>query len=46
MGKPIEYKPNLRNGQNVEIGKTYVQGIYFVEVLQGSQRKMVKLVKQ
>jgi hypothetical protein len=45
-GKPIEYKSALRNGQTVEIGRTYVQGMYFVEVLQGNQRKMVKLVKQ
>lgn len=45
-GKPIEYKPNLRNGHTAEIGITYVQGIYFVAVLQGSQRKMVKLIKQ
>lgn len=45
-GRPIEFKPGITNGQTVEIGRAYVQGMYFVEVLQGKQRKVVKLVKQ
>lgn len=45
-GKPIEIISTLRSGQTVDIGKAYVPGMYFMELQQGNQRKVVKLVKQ
>lgn len=45
-GKPMANKPGLRHGQTVEIGTTYLPGIYYAEVRQGTQRKLVKLIKQ
>ena len=44
-GRVVEVKQNLSAGQVVELGANYVQGSYFVEVTQGTQRKVVKLIK-
>jgi hypothetical protein len=30
----------------VEMGASYIQGMYFVELVQGNQQKIVKLIKQ
>jgi len=35
----------LRDGQNLIIGSKYYQGIYFAELIQGDQRKVVRLLK-
>lgn len=45
-GKFMEWRQKLRTGQTVEIGAAYAPGMYFVEVLQGRQRKVAKLIKQ
>jgi hypothetical protein len=45
-GKPLEAKQGLANGSTVELGRNYIQGMYMVEVVQGDQRKVIKLMKQ
>lgn len=44
-GRLIEVKQNLLSGQLIELGSRYNQGVYFAEVIQGDQRKVVKLIK-
>jgi hypothetical protein len=44
-GKTLEVRNNLSNGQTIQIGSTYRPGIYIVEMLQGTNRKQVKLMK-
>ena len=44
-GRIVEVKQNLTAGQIVELGVKYVQGSYFVEVTQGVERKVLKLIK-
>ena len=46
QGRSLEMMSNLRSGATVEVGRSYVQGMYFVEAIQGEQRKVVKLLKQ
>jgi hypothetical protein len=45
-GKVIEARKNLTPGQTLQIGADYRPGVYMVEIWQGSQRRVVKLVKQ
>jgi hypothetical protein len=45
-GRPVEAKQGLPVGSTVELGRNYVQGMYMVEIVQGDQRKTVKLMKQ
>ncbi|HSC53241.1 MAG TPA: T9SS type A sorting domain-containing protein [Phnomibacter sp.] len=45
-GKPIESREKLSTGNTVEMGRLWIQGLYFVEVIQGQQRKVLKLLKQ
>ena len=45
-GRVIEVKNALSAGQTLQLGAGYKNGIYFVEVIQGSQRRQLKLVKQ
>lgn len=44
-GTLMQVKENVYAGQLIEFGKEYTPGIYFVEVLQGEERKLVKLIK-
>jgi hypothetical protein len=44
-GRLIEVQQNLYAGQVIELGSKYTQGTYFAEVMQGTNRKVVKLVK-
>jgi Putative metal-binding motif len=44
-GRLMEVKQNLRAGQVVELGSNYRLGAYFVEAVQGDQRRNVKLMK-
>jgi hypothetical protein len=44
-GRTIEIKNNLSSNKNITIGNTYRPGIYFAEVVQGSVRQQIKLVK-
>ena len=43
-GRIIEHK-NLSANQTIKIGDNYRPGMYFAEIIQGAERKMVKLVK-
>ena len=44
-GKAIESFRNILPGKNVRFGEMYSSGNYFVEVTQGSNRKVLQLVK-
>jgi len=43
-GKIIETK-NVASNQSIRIGDNYRAGMYFAEIMQGNERKIVKLVK-
>jgi hypothetical protein len=45
LGRTVELKNDLSSNRNLTIGADYRAGIYFVEVIQGTSRKQVKLVK-
>ena len=45
-GKLIEVRKNLVAGQTFQLGANYRPGMYFVEMIQGDSRRIVKLVKQ
>jgi hypothetical protein len=44
-GRVVELYDQLRSGQYLIIGSKYYQGIYFAELIQGDQRKVVRLMK-
>jgi hypothetical protein len=45
LGRVIERKSSLPSNQTVRLGNSYQSGIYLVEIVQGTQRQIVKLVK-
>jgi hypothetical protein len=45
LGRTVEQRSNLGAGQSLQIGQDYKPGVYFVEVLQGSEKQTLKLVK-
>ncbi len=45
LGTAIERKNNLPANGQIQIGSSYHSGIYFAEIMQGNQKRMVKLVK-
>jgi hypothetical protein len=45
-GKVIEVKRGLMAGQTFQLGANYRPGMYFIELTQGDQRRIVKVVKQ
>ncbi len=45
-GRVIDQKNNLNTEQEIRIGEGYIAGVYVVEVIQGVNKKVVKLVKQ
>jgi CHRD domain len=45
MGRIIETKSSLPSNQIVRLGSSYHSGIYLVEIVQGTQRQILKLVK-
>jgi len=45
-GKVKETRNNLQPDQTFKLGENYIPGIYLVEVIQGNQRKTLKLIKQ
>jgi hypothetical protein len=44
-GKPVEMKQNLKAGQTIQIGSLYRPGVYILEMIQGRERKQLKLIK-
>ncbi|MEO6069300.1 MAG: T9SS type A sorting domain-containing protein, partial [Chitinophagaceae bacterium] len=45
QGKLIENRQNISANQSLIFGNSYRPGIYFVEIIQGAERKQMKLVK-
>jgi hypothetical protein len=46
FGRTIEVKKGLSAGQTIQLGAGYKVGMYFVELIQGEERRQVKLIKQ
>jgi hypothetical protein len=44
-GRKVEEKMNVVTNSNVTLGSSYLPGIYFAEVIQGTVHKQIKLVK-
>jgi uncharacterized protein YjdB len=45
-GRTVEIRPNIVSGQTLRLGDQYRPGVYFIEMIQGSHRKQLKLIKQ
>jgi hypothetical protein len=45
-GRVIETKSGIAANSNVTIGHTYQPGVYFIQVVQGNKKLMLKLVKK
>jgi len=45
LGRVIETKSSLPSNQTVRLGSFYHSGIYLVEIVQGTQKQILKLVK-
>ncbi|MEJ7681430.1 MAG: T9SS type A sorting domain-containing protein [Segetibacter sp.] len=46
LGHIVEVKTGLAEKGSVRIGQAYRPGVYLVTVVQGSERKTIKLIKQ
>jgi hypothetical protein len=44
-GNVVEQKQKLTAGQTIQLGALYRPGVYILEMIQGNQRKQLKLVK-
>ena len=44
-GRLMQVKENIHRGDLIEIGKNFTSGVYFAVLIEGDQRKIVKLVK-
>jgi hypothetical protein len=44
-GKVVEQRQHLSAGQTIQLGGLYRPGVYILEMIQGNQRKQLKLVK-
>lgn len=45
IGRVVETRSSLTSNQTLRIGSSYQSGIYLVEIIQGSQKQTLKLVK-
>jgi hypothetical protein len=45
-GRTIENKQTVDIGKIITVGSSYFNGVYFAEIIQGVNRKVVKLIKQ
>jgi hypothetical protein len=45
-GKLVEIKANINSNSISRIGSAYKPGMYFIEVMQGATRELVKVIKQ
>ena len=45
-GRTVELLWNITPGQTLQIGSKYRPGMYIVEMIQGNNRKQLKLIKQ
>ncbi len=46
LGRTIEQKTNLKINQTIQIGDRYHRGIYFIEINNGKEKTILKLIKQ
>lgn len=46
LGKVIGTRNNLNPNQTLQLGNKYKPGLYYLEVTQGSEKAVVKLIKQ
>ena len=46
LGAVVETRHNLQANGTLQVGHTYFDGIYFAELIQGSNKVVVKLIKQ
>jgi hypothetical protein len=46
LGRELEKRVAIGSNRRFELGAGYKTGVYFVEVVQGSQKQVIKLVKQ
>jgi hypothetical protein len=44
-GKVIDARSKLGSNSSIKIGHNYISGIYYAEIIQGTKRKVVKLIK-
>ncbi len=44
-GRVVEVKQSIINGSTIQLGQQYKPGIYYVEVLQGIEKRTLKLIK-
>ena len=45
-GRTVELLWNVTAGQTLQLGSKYRPGMYIVEMVQGTNRKQLKLLKQ
>jgi len=45
QGRLVEVKSNLSANQTLQLGSSYLPGVYIAEIIQGNRRRFVKLVK-
>jgi hypothetical protein len=45
-GRVVRLIPGLTAGQTIQLGSEYKPGVYFIEMIQGSNHKQLKLLKQ
>jgi uncharacterized delta-60 repeat protein len=46
MGRVVDTKHSIAEGETLKLGENYRPGVYVIEIVQGSQRKTLKLIKQ
>jgi hypothetical protein len=46
LGRTIESRNLVTEGQTFRLGENYRPGIYLIEAIQGKERKTLKLIKQ
>jgi hypothetical protein len=46
VGRVISIQPNVASNSILNVGHTYLPGVYFVQAMQGKQTVLLKLVKQ
>ena len=44
-GRVVERRDDISPGESVEFGKKLSSGVYLVEVIQGEERKVLRVVK-
>jgi len=45
-GRTVQVMNGLSANQTIQVGVDYRPGVYFIEMIQGTQRKQLKLIKQ